>query len=87
MELKGFVLTRSTAALSIKAVTVLGVIIVIYFQDFAIIANEALRNELMSHLLAIPFILLYLIYRKRKMLRAAISFEPSNSFGKHGHTT
>lgn len=61
-----------------RALAIIGATMAIYFQDLTIIANEALQSELTSHVLAIPFLLAYLIYRKRKTLRAAISFETSN---------
>ena len=69
--------THSQMALSVKAATVLVVTLAIYRQDLAIIGNEAIRSELTSYMLAIPFLLTYLIYRKRKMLNAVIPFETS----------
>lgn len=86
MEPRHFHLKHSTIALSIKAIAILGVIIAIYFQDLAIVVNEATRSELMSHIIAIPFLLAYLIYRKRKMLRATIPFETTNPNQKPTHT-
>jgi len=86
MEPQRFHLTRSTIALSIKAIAILGAIIAIYFQDLAIVANEAIRSELMSHIIAIPFLLTYLLYRKRKMLRATISFETTIPVRKPTYT-
>jgi len=47
----------------------------IYNQDLTLVANEAVRSELMSHVLALPFLFTYLLYRKRKMLGATIPFE------------
>jgi exosortase len=56
-------------------VTVLGAIIAIYLQDLTIIVSDALQSEITNYILAIPFILLYLIYRKRRMLRTVMAFE------------
>jgi exosortase len=86
MEPIRFHLTRSTIALSIKVIAVLGATIAIYFQDLTIIANEAIRSELMSYILAIPFLLAYILYRKRKMLRATIPFETTNPIRKPTYT-
>ena len=86
MEIPSLQLTRSTIALSIKAIVIFGATIAIYFQDLTIIANEAIRSELMSHILAIPFLLAYLLYRKRKMLRATIPFETTNPTRKLTYT-
>ena len=68
-------LSKSTLVLSLKIATVLVSALVIFYQDLAIVAVDALHSEFMSHILAIPFLLVYLIYRKRKMIRAAITFE------------
>jgi len=64
--------------MSIKTATILFATIAIYHQDLIMVGNEAVRSELMSYILAIPFLLTYLLYRKRKMLRAAIPFEASS---------
>jgi len=69
MELLRFHLTRSALALSIKALAVLGATTAIYLQDLTIIANEATQSEIMSFTLTIPILFIYLIYRKRKMIR------------------
>ena len=56
--------------LSIKIATALLATLTIYHQDLIVIGNEAVRSELMSYMIIVPFILGCLIYRKRKMLRA-----------------
>lgn len=75
-------LNANALAISLKTVTILAATIVIFYQDLAIIANDALQSEFMSHILAIPFLFSYLIYRKRKMIRASIPFEPFPSYRK-----
>ena len=77
---------KVTAKLGVKAVTIILATTAIYFQDLAIVANEAIRSELMSHILAIPLLLIYIVYRKRKMLRATIPFETSNPIQKPTYT-
>lgn len=64
---------RIPVVLSIKTLVVLFATIAIFYQDLAILANEALRSEMASYIIAIPFLFVYLLYRKRKMLRAVIS--------------
>ncbi len=49
--------------------------LIVYWQDFAVLANEALKNEAMSHLFLIPVLIFYLIYRKKEMLKASILFQ------------
>ena len=64
MKTLGLHLTRSAMALSIKAFAVLLATTAIFYQDLAILANEALKNELMSYILAVPFLFIYILYRK-----------------------
>jgi len=86
MEPPRFHVTRNTIALSIKAIAILGAIIAIYLQDLTMVANEAIRSELMSHIVAIPFLLTYLVYRKRKMIRTTIPFETTKPTRKLTYT-
>jgi len=41
-----------------------------------VVLNEALRNELMSHILTLPLLFMHLIHRIRKVLEATIPLEP-----------
>jgi len=66
---------RSEISLSIKAAAIILATLVIYYQDLTMVGNEALRSEFMSHILAVPFLLSYILYRKRKMLMGVIPFE------------
>lgn len=64
--------------LALKAATLTATLIALYFQDLAIIFNDAINNEATSYILVVPFLLTYLIYRKRKMLRATMPTKPEN---------
>ena len=75
MKIPGLHLTRSTIALSIKAFAVLLATTAIFYQDLAILASEALKNELMSYILAVPFLLIYILYQKRDIVKASLSIE------------
>jgi len=74
--------------IALKASVIMIAVLLIYFQDLNIIFNDALKDESASHILVIPFLFAYLVYRKRKMIRATISFEapeqPKNT--KHFET-
>lgn len=50
-------------------------IFIVYWQDFAVLANEALRNEAVSHIILVPFFVSYLIYRQREFLKASLALE------------
>lgn len=67
-------------ALSTKAVIVLLAALTIYHQDLILVGNEAAKSEMMSHMLAMPFLFAYLVYRKRKMLKATILLENPKPF-------
>jgi exosortase len=66
---------QSHVALTVKIAAIALATLVLFSQDLAIIFNDALRSETTSHILAIPIIFTYLIYRKRKMLRAVTPLE------------
>lgn len=81
--------SASNVALALKAATVVVAVIALFYQDLNMIFNDALRNEATSYILVIPILFAYLVYRKRRMLRASTSFElgdqPSQT--KHVATT
>ncbi len=68
-------ITQTSLAFALKAAVVVTATLTLFFQDLMLVFNDALQNEATSYILAIPFIFAYLIYRKRKMLRAAIPLQ------------
>jgi exosortase len=66
---------RSRLILGLKAAVILAAVLLLFRQDLAIVAADALQNESTSYILAIPFLFAYLVYRKRKMLRTVIPLE------------
>ena len=70
--------TETHMTIAAKIATVIAATITLFSQDLTIIFNDALQSETTSHILAIPFIFAYLIYRKRKMLRAVIPLDTQN---------
>ena len=65
--------TSSLAILSVPIIVV--ILLVVYWQDLSVLANEALQNEAVSHLILVPFLVSYLLYRKRDTVEASISLE------------
>ncbi len=65
-------------ALFLKIAVIVAASSAVFYQDLAILANDALQNEIMSHILVIPFLFCYLIYRKRKILRAVMPLGSRN---------
>jgi len=60
---------------------ILASIFVVYGNDLAILANEALQNEALSHILLLPFFAGFLFYLKKDAVKAALSLD------KHGKRT
>jgi len=50
-------------------------VIVIYWYDLTILLDEALSNEMASYILVLPFLIVYMIYRKKEILKAYCSQE------------
>jgi exosortase len=48
-------------------------ILIVYWQDLSILANEALQSEAVSQIILIPFLISYLIYRKRELVKASLA--------------
>jgi len=69
---------KTQIALAAKIAAIAIATVALLSQDLTILFNDALQSEITSHILAIPFLFAYLIYRKRKMLRAVIPLENKN---------
>lgn len=73
--------TQNNLALLLKASSLIVAVAALYFQDLRLIFMNALTDEATSYILIIPFLFAYLVYRKRGMLRAAMSDETGNGSG------
>ena len=51
------------------------VIIVVYGNDFWILANEAVQNEALSHILLVPFLVGFLVYLKKDVVKATLTVD------------
>jgi len=67
--------TKDQIILGIKVTTLAATTILLFSQDLIIIFKDAFYSEATSYIIAIPALFAYLIYRKRKILRAVISVE------------
>ena len=61
-----------TITLIVKISVIVFAIISLYFQDLTTIFSDALESETTSYILAVPLIFVYLIYRKRDMIKATV---------------
>jgi len=63
----------SFTIISISLITL--TILILYWQDLSILANEAIQNEAVSHIILVPFLASFLIYRKGELVKASIALE------------
>jgi len=68
----------SSIVLALKTLTILVATLMLFQQDLTIVFTDALQSEITNYMLVIPIILVYVIYRKRKMLRAVVALESQN---------
>lgn len=51
------------------------IVVIVYGNDFAILANEAWQNESFSHVLLLPFFAGFLFYLKKDVIKASLSID------------
>jgi exosortase/archaeosortase family protein len=73
--------TQNNLALVLKASSLTVAVVALYIQDLRLIFMNALTDEATSYILIIPFLFAYLVYRKRRMLRAVTSDQGENRSG------
>jgi exosortase len=66
---------KSLRFLIISVSLVILIVLTVYWQDLSILFNEALQNEAVSHILLIPFLISYLLYRKKEHIEASLTLE------------
>jgi exosortase len=60
-------------ALALKVSVITIAVVAFYFRDLMIIFSNAISDESSTHLLIIPFMFAYILFRKRRVLTAAIN--------------
>jgi exosortase/archaeosortase family protein len=71
-------LTQHRLAVATKFTFIATVVFAFYFQDLNLVFRNALSDEATYHILLIPFLFGYLLYRKRKMVGASFSQDNQN---------
>jgi exosortase/archaeosortase family protein len=66
------VLSQHRLSIAIKFSAIAAAIIALYAQDLSLVLSDAISDEATFHILAVPFLLVYLLYRKRKMIAATL---------------
>ena len=76
-----FMLTQHRIAIALKFSVITAAVLALYSQDLSMVFTGALTNESTYHILAIPFLFGYLLYRKRKMVNASLDSEQASARG------
>jgi exosortase len=58
-----------------SAIMILLMILIVYWQDISILINEALYNESVTHIVVVPVLVSYIVYRKRNTIKASFALE------------
>lgn len=76
-------ITKTDFAITIKVLALASTTLAMFSQDLIVIFKDALQSEITSYVLIIPLIFAYLIYRKRKMLRAVLPLQNQSKETRH----
>lgn len=79
-------LNQHRLAVALKFSVLTAVVIGFYLQDLTLVFKNALSDETTYHILAVPFLFGYLLYRKRAMFNASLKQESktfSSAFSKY----
>ena len=74
-------LSQHRLALAIKFSVIVVAVLAFYVQDLSMVFKGALTDESTFHILAIPFLFAYLLFRKRKMINTTIQPPQANTRG------
>ncbi len=64
--------------LTLKITAITFATLTLFNKDLTIIFSDAIQSETTSHILVVPFILVYLLIRKRKILRAVMPLDSTD---------
>ena len=77
LEKMSLIFSQHRIAVAIKLSVIAVAVLAFYLQDLSMVFKGALTDESTFHILAIPFIFGYLLFRKRKMFNATL--QPSQT--------
>jgi exosortase len=69
------IINQSNLWLIIKVATITLATLTLFNKDLALIFSDALQSEATSHIFIVPFILVYILFRKRKILQAVLPLD------------
>jgi exosortase len=69
----------------LSAALIILLVFTVYWHDLEILTNEALNAEALSHILLVPFIVSYLFYQKKDLVKASLALEKLQKKSKVKH--
>ena len=66
--LRSNAINRNNIILPLKVAIIIVATLAFFFNDLNILFSDALTSEVTSYILLVPFIFVYMLYRKRKSL-------------------
>lgn len=66
---------KKHSLLVVSAIMIPLMILVVYWRDLSILVNEALYSEAVTHIILVPFLVSYIVYRKRDLVKATFALE------------
>jgi len=66
---------KKHSPLILSVATIPLMILIVYWRDLSIIVNEALQNEAVTHVVLVPILVSYIVYRKRDIVKATFALE------------
>ena len=75
MLLKNYEEMKRHPVFVLSAVLIPLMILMVYWHDLSILVNEAFNNEALTHIVLVPILFSYIVYRKRDVIKATFAFE------------
>jgi exosortase len=73
--LKAYTELKRNSFFVLSAIAIPLMILIVYWQDLSILVNEALYNEAVTHIILVPILVSYIVYRKRNVIKATFALE------------
>jgi len=66
---------KKNSLLILLAIMIPLMILIVYWRDLSVLINEALYNEAVTHIVLVPVLASYIVYRKRDVIKASFALE------------
>jgi len=72
---KAFTKLKKHSLLILSTILIPLMIVIVYWRDLSILVNEVVHNEAVTHIALVPFLVSYIVYRKRDQVKATFALE------------